>query len=67
MRQKQGNRIDTTEVQGEGSFVIAKPLTWDELKELQALTAEQTEEEEGHEEVAQEEGQGPEDLNSRRG
>ena len=44
MRQKQGNKIDTTEIQGPGSFVIAKLLTWDELKELQALTAEQTEE-----------------------
>lgn len=44
MRQKQGNKIDTTAVQGEGSFVIAKALTWDELKELQSLDAEQTEE-----------------------
>lgn len=43
MRQKQGNKIDTAPIQGEGSFVIAKPLTWDELKELQSLDAEQTE------------------------
>lgn len=44
MRQKRGNKIDTTPVQGEGSFVIAKPLTWDELKELQSLDAVATEE-----------------------
>ena len=41
MRQQKTNRIDTTLVQGEGSYIIAKALTWDEFQEIQAMDEQQ--------------------------